>query len=65
MFDDEPVAAPSPGPRNLEPLSVADLEAYIAELQAEITRAREAIAAKQRQRAGADALFGGGATPSA
>ncbi len=44
-------------PRNLEPLSVAELESYIGELEVEIARARSAIAAKRNQRAGAESLF--------
>ncbi len=42
---------------NLEVMGVAELEAHIKALEAEIARAREAIAAKQKQRQGADALF--------
>jgi uncharacterized small protein (DUF1192 family) len=44
-------------PRNLEPLGVAELEAYIAELRAEIARAEAAIKARHSQRAGAESLF--------
>lgn len=43
--------------RDLEPLSVAELEGYIAELDAEIERVRARIAAKRNVRAGADSLF--------
>jgi uncharacterized small protein (DUF1192 family) len=46
-----------PAKKNLEALSVAELEGYIAELEGEIERARREIAARQRQRSGADALF--------
>ncbi|MGE5505133.1 MAG: DUF1192 domain-containing protein [Actinomycetota bacterium] len=42
---------------NLEPMSVAELEGYIASLEAEIVRVRAAIAAKKDVRAGAEALF--------
>lgn len=56
--DDEPKL---PQPRlTCPPLgtwSVAELEAYIVELRAEITRAEAAIAAKQSHRAAADAFF--------
>jgi uncharacterized small protein (DUF1192 family) len=38
-------------------MGVAELEAYIAGLEAEIARARVEIAAKQGQRRGAEALF--------
>ena len=44
-------------PRDLAPMAVAELEAYIAELEAEILRVREAIAAKRKQRGGAESLF--------
>ena len=44
-------------PPDFTPWSLEDLESYIARLEAEIGRARAAIAAKQRQRSGADALF--------
>jgi uncharacterized small protein (DUF1192 family) len=37
--------------------SVDELNAYIANLQAEIERARGVIAGKQSHRAGADAFF--------
>ncbi len=46
-----------PKPRDLTPLAIAELESYIAELEAEIRRAREAIAAKRKQRGGAEGLF--------
>ena len=46
-----------PGPRNLEPLSIEALEDYIAEMEAEIARVREEIAAKGEHRSGAEALF--------
>ena len=41
----------------LEPLSIGELEEYIASLEAEIARAKTAIAAKQSHRAGLDSLF--------
>lgn len=43
--------------KNLDVLSIGELEAYIAELQAEIERARAKIAAKQSHQAGAASLF--------
>ncbi len=46
-----------PKPRDLEGLGVAELQDYIAELEAEIARARAAIAAKQDHRSGAEAFF--------
>jgi uncharacterized small protein (DUF1192 family) len=44
-------------PRDLTLLGIAELEGYIAALEAEIARARTEIAAKQKQRTGAEALF--------
>jgi len=41
----------------LEPMSVGELEEYIASLEAEIARAKAAISAKQSHRAGLDGLF--------
>jgi uncharacterized small protein (DUF1192 family) len=46
-----------PPKKDLTPLGVAELEAYIVELDEEIARARVEIAAKRKQRSGADALF--------
>ncbi len=46
-----------PAKKDLSPLGVAELEAYIGELEEEIARARTEIAAKRKQRSGADALF--------
>jgi uncharacterized small protein (DUF1192 family) len=44
-------------PKDLTPLSVGELEDYIAGLTDEIARARTAIDAKKRHRSGADSLF--------
>ena len=46
-----------PAKKDLSPLGVAELEAYVGELEEEIARARVEIAAKRKQRSGADALF--------
>jgi uncharacterized small protein (DUF1192 family) len=46
-----------PQPRNLDPMSVGELDAYIAELEAEIARARAEIVRKDRIKSGAEALF--------
>ncbi len=43
--------------RNLDPLSVEELEGYIGDLENEILRARQAIAAKRNVRSGAESLF--------
>jgi uncharacterized small protein (DUF1192 family) len=44
-------------PRDLETLSLEELNAYIGELQAEIDRVRGVIARKQSHRTGAEAFF--------
>ena len=44
-------------PKDLTLMGIAELEEYIAGLTAEIARARAEIAAKQKQRTGAEALF--------
>ncbi|MSP88730.1 MAG: DUF1192 domain-containing protein [Alphaproteobacteria bacterium] len=54
--DQEPRKTAAPK-RDLQGLSIGDLKDYIAELEAEIERARAQIEAKQSVRAGADALF--------
>jgi len=46
-----------PEKKNLGPLSIAELEAYIGELEEEIVRVRADIATKRAQRGGAEALF--------
>ncbi|HLY58814.1 MAG TPA: DUF1192 domain-containing protein [Stellaceae bacterium] len=54
--DDLPRNRKAP-PVNLGPMSIEELETYIAGLQAEIARARESIEEKRRHRSGADSLF--------
>ena len=44
-------------PRDLTPVSIAELESYILSLEAEIDRARAEITAKKKQRGGAESLF--------
>lgn len=44
-------------PRDLTPLAIAELEAYISDLEAEIARARAEIGRKRAQRSGAESLF--------
>lgn len=58
MFDDEE-APKSKGlqPLELDVLSIDALNAYIAELEAEITRVRAKIDAKKTARGAADAVF--------
>lgn len=47
-------------PKNLDAMSIDELNGYIAELQSEIDRARAKIAAKESHRAGAASLFKNG-----
>jgi uncharacterized small protein (DUF1192 family) len=54
--DLEPRRRP-PQPKDLSLMGIAELEAYIVELEAEIARVRIEIAAKLGQRRGAEALF--------
>jgi uncharacterized small protein (DUF1192 family) len=44
-------------PKDLTLMGIEELETYIAELEAEITRVRSEITAKLGQRRGAEALF--------
>jgi len=46
-----------PKPRDLEGLGVAELRDYLADLEAEIARAKAAIARKEDHRSGAEAFF--------
>jgi len=56
-WDDlEPVKV-APAKKDLEVMSIEALGEYIAELEAEILRARSTIAAKKSVRAGAEGLF--------
>lgn len=57
MDTDDLLPPPKAKPFNLEGLDIADLEARIAALEAEIERCRALIASKQNQRGAADALF--------
>jgi uncharacterized small protein (DUF1192 family) len=54
--DLEPPKRPA-GKPDLELMSIEQLTDYIGELEAEIGRAREAIAKKQTARGAADAVF--------
>jgi uncharacterized small protein (DUF1192 family) len=56
LNDLEPRNRP-PQKKNLDSMSVGELEDYVAELEAEIARARTAIAGKQGHRSSAEALF--------
>lgn len=54
--DLEPRAA-KPKPKDLTALGVAELQDYIAGLEAEIARARAAITTKEAQKSAAEAFF--------
>ncbi len=56
--DDLDPPKPKEKRRDLQPMSVEELEDYIASLQAEIARADETIARKKAHRDGIEALFG-------
>jgi uncharacterized small protein (DUF1192 family) len=43
--------------KDLTLMGIAELQEYIAGLESEIARARAEIAAKQKQRSGAESLF--------
>ncbi len=49
--------AKKPEPRNLEIMSLEELRDYIAEMEAEIARVSEMIAAKEAARSGAESVF--------
>ncbi len=49
---------PKAKPRDLQNLSVEELEDYIAALEAEIARADEMIAKKKAHREGIESIFG-------
>ncbi len=51
-----PLRQPKPK-RDLAPLGIAELEAYVGELEAEIQRAKGEIALKQKHRGGAESVF--------
>ena len=58
LLDDEEPARPARLEKiPLDPLGIAELQDYIAQLRAEIARAEAAIAAKSGHRSAADAYF--------
>ena len=58
MFDDDLPAKPvADFPRNLENMSVEEIQNYIADLKVEITRAENDIQSKQASMAAADSIF--------
>ena len=54
--DDLPQNMPKPK-RDLDPMSIEELNDYIAEMQEEIERVRAEIAKKEAHRSGVEALF--------
>jgi uncharacterized small protein (DUF1192 family) len=58
-MDDEdlPVSRKPMPPKDLTLLGIAELEAYIAELDGEIARVQAEITEKRKHRGGAEALF--------
>ena len=56
LDDLEPRRKPQPV-KDLSGWSISDLEAYIAEMQGEILRARDVIESKQAQKSAADLFF--------
>ncbi|MBC8339327.1 MAG: DUF1192 domain-containing protein [Rhodospirillales bacterium] len=46
-----------PAPKNLEVMSIEALEEYISDLEAEISRVREAIAGKESAQSAAENFF--------
>lgn len=56
-MDDLEPRAKKPQKRNLEPMGVEELAAYIAELKEEIARVEADIAKKKNHRAAAQNLF--------
>jgi uncharacterized small protein (DUF1192 family) len=56
-IDDLEPLRKQPALRNLEPMSVDELEGYIGQLETEIARVRAAIAAKKNRRTDAESIF--------
>ncbi len=57
MLDDDDIPKKLKSLRSLDPLSLAELESYIAEMEAEIARVRTEISKKQSHAEAAVALF--------
>jgi uncharacterized small protein (DUF1192 family) len=55
--DDLEPKKPAPALRNLEPMSISELNHYICELEEEILRVKDAITKKEMVRLGAESLF--------
>jgi uncharacterized small protein (DUF1192 family) len=46
-----------PTARNLEPMGIEELQAYVAELEAEIRRVEAELEVKKKRRTGAESIF--------
>jgi uncharacterized small protein (DUF1192 family) len=57
MEDPEEPRNVKPRPKDLEAMSIEALDEYIAEMEAEIARVREAIAGKSSARRDAESVF--------
>lgn len=57
LFDDDPFPRPAPKAVKLEELSIHELEARMAGLEAEIGLCRDLIAAKRASATAADSVF--------
>ncbi|MFP4097563.1 MAG: DUF1192 domain-containing protein [Alphaproteobacteria bacterium] len=58
MFDDElPILKTHSFPRNLENMSLSELQDYIYDLEAEIERVREDMRKKKASNEAADSIF--------
>jgi uncharacterized small protein (DUF1192 family) len=57
LEDDNPAGSRPAKPKNLDPLSVAELQEYVEALKVEIKRAEGEITRKSSTRAAADAFF--------
>ena len=57
MFDDDLPMKPKARPKNLEPMSLPELKAYIDDLKAEIVRVEAEITRKSAHMNAASALF--------
>ncbi len=61
MMDDDDLTpqhvAPKSEPRKLDAMSIEHLHDYVAELEAEIDRAKAMIAGKEAARSSADSVF--------
>lgn len=57
MFNDDDTSKRKTGPKNLEPMSLDELEKYIAELKEEIVRTEAEITRKKAHAAAAASIF--------